>query len=271
MAIALDAVSNGGSASSSVTVAHTCSATVGTVLFVSLAVKNRGSVSPTATYNGVSMTRLTVQVSNLTESAMFYLANPASGAHNIVAGDPTSADAVAVAAASYTVVLNATPEVTNGSNASSATSVTGNLTTLTDNDWVIMAVATTASQSAGTGATQRAQGNSTTAIYAGIYDNNGPKTPVGSVSEQVTFSSADVGYTISAIKPLIPQTVTEAMTMTEGAVKRGSIVRETITVKDIFLGTVTETMTMTEGTVHRNVRPKNTSKSSSTWSNVSKP
>ncbi len=264
MAIALDAVSSGGAATKTVTVSHTCAANA--VLVVSFAVKNRGSVSPTCTYNGVSMTRLTLQVINLVEIAVFYLANPASGANNIVATDPTSADAVAVSAASYTGIGNATPEVTNGNTASSATSVTGSLTTLADNAWVIMGVGTGATQSAGTGATQRAQGNSTTAIFSGLYDNNGPKHPAGAVSEQVTFSSTDAAYTILSFKPTVPVTVTDSVSTTEKIIF-GNILTEIVHVNTIILQVLTEVITTSDAYLIFRKGVKNVQKNISTWIN----
>ena len=128
----------------------------------------------------------------------YFLLNPSTGAHTIVAtgnafSSNTDASAVSYTGAAGFGAQNSTSDL------SGQTSMTGTLTTTVDNSRVIM-IAHTASNaiSASTGATQRVY-NATGRV--GIYDNGGNKTPIGSVSETVTFSSDWCCYQIAEIQP----------------------------------------------------------------------
>lgn len=101
---AFDATSNGSNSTETLTVSHTCAA--GAALIV--AASSQGTVSG-VTYNGVAMTQIGSQVSSPGGSLiyLFFLANPATGANNIVV--TKSAVLGNMCAASYTNVGNVVP------------------------------------------------------------------------------------------------------------------------------------------------------------------
>lgn len=137
-AIAFDAktTSSTGAGSSSITWSHTTSGS-NRILFVGITTLNFSTGSPgvTATYNGVSMTPIATDVisfaTNNYRLHVFYLVNPASGAHNVVATATTGTGIFTSAAVSYTGVDQASPLLTSNSvnTTSSGSSITVGLTT----------------------------------------------------------------------------------------------------------------------------------------------
>ncbi len=200
MAINFDAASNGTiGTSADLTVAHTCT---GSNLALIVCVTQQGNpATPTCTYNGVSMTRLTEQTYTNGRNDTFYLLNPSTGTHNIVVS--VGSDGKSLAAGSYTGIRqDSQPDATNGtSNSTANTGFTASNVSVADNCWTILSASTQVNgQTASTGATQRATGAQLNCT-AGIYDSNGPKTPAGNVSESITYSSARYGYTILSLSP----------------------------------------------------------------------
>lgn len=96
MTQSLDSISTG-SGAGDLTISHTCTGS-NLVLFLLMAYDTTASgfINPTATYNGVAMTRITENTLASTRQgyAAFYLINPSTGTHNIVtthsSGSPTT-------------------------------------------------------------------------------------------------------------------------------------------------------------------------------------
>lgn len=268
MAIAFDAASNGVQASGNtdLTVAHTCT---GSALFLIVSTTQQGNNdNGTCTYNGVAMTKFTSQLYSNGRSEVFYLQGPATGTHNIVAS--SNCDSKSLAAASYTGHGGGI-DANNGSvSDTGVTSLTGSNTSIADNCWTILGAGTQVNgQAAGAGATQRAIGAQLNCT-AGVYDSNGPKTPAGSVSETVTFSSARYGYTILSIKPLVPKTVTDASSMTEGMVN-GNKLTEVIGIFTVYLKTMADALGLSETYFSFQKNWANVAKVVSSWVNQTKP
>jgi hypothetical protein len=74
-------VSSANSSGSSVTIAHNSN---GTTLVVWATVNGSPAAIGTATFNGVTMTKIQSGDSNKDETCMFYLDNPGQGVHNVV-------------------------------------------------------------------------------------------------------------------------------------------------------------------------------------------
>lgn len=186
MAIAYDATSNNSSSSSTnVTWSHTCT---GSDRFLYLFVFATGG-TPSATYNGVSMT---LETSNSgTAGYSFSLMNPASGANTVSIS--ASSGILGGVATSYTgVAQSSAVDVKNFTNVN-ATTIALSLTSTVDNCWFIAGgSAPTTGMSAGTNTTQRANpsftGGTPTALFA--CDSNGPKTPAGSLTLNMNTSNA---------------------------------------------------------------------------------
>src|SRR5450759_1005997 len=173
--IAFDVFTNGGNVNpgTSLTWSHTCSAGDKRFLIVFMRGGNgEGDKVTGVTYNGISMTKLastvTVPTANQVISG-YYLANPASGAHNVVIS--LSSGYLAAASMSYTgVKQSGLPDSIN-----------------------------TATASAGTGTTERGHIGGF-ADFIGC-DSNGALTPPGSKSLQGTATSGDWGGIIISLPP----------------------------------------------------------------------
>lgn len=172
------------------TVSHTTSGS-NRVLFVEV----RGSTTDVvtgATYNSVSMGLVGKTHSGAGTNSwvyLFYLANPASGTHDIVVSGSTS-DTVVVLGTSYTGASqgsldNSTTATTSG------TSLTTNITTVADNCWTILAA-----QSDNDGLTP---GTGSNLVNSGVntttrtYDSNGVITPAGATSMDVSSNAGSNG------------------------------------------------------------------------------
>lgn len=212
MAIAFSASSSASGATvGSLTWAHTIS---GTQRLLLVGIQVNSAQVPTCTYNGVSMSRLdtTTPSGNI---YLFYLFTPDTGTHNIVAtfNNPTTPQAVAVAA-SYTGVAGPSLDASNTASASSATTCTANITTVTNNAWTMCV------GYADNGNTPGAGGSTTSRVaisYIGMFDSNAPVTPAGATSLAFTSSGAtSLRGIIVAIKTAVsaPTTTSSSTTST---------------------------------------------------------
>jgi len=202
--IAFDVFTNGGNVNpgTSLTWSHTCSAGDKRFLIVFMRGGNgEGDKVTGVTYNGISMTKLastvTVPTANQVISG-YYLANPASGAHNVVIS--LSSGYLAAASMSYTgVKQSGLPDSINTGTAN-AVSLTLSTTTVANNCWTVAAIhRETATVSAGTGTTERGHIGGF-ADFIGC-DSNGALTPPGSKSLQGTATSGDWGGIIISLPP----------------------------------------------------------------------
>ena len=168
-------------------------------------------------YNGVSMSNIANYTSPIVDGNgqvinVWWLANPTSGS-NLVDGTIAFLDNEAVTVVSYTGMNSSgQPDVSNGQTANNGTNNTQvvglstNITTLTDNSWVIMG--TKGSNNAprtfvsGAGTLRCSTGSIFTASMS-IIDSNGPISPAGNISLTANWSSGSgfMANFVMAFKP----------------------------------------------------------------------
>ena len=213
MAIAFDSSSGGliGQLATG-TFNHTCT---GSNLYLFF---RTSTLTDTVTYNGVAATLLVSYTppayggNGAPPLRVWGLANPSTGTNTVSAynGDGTNADYVI--ATSYTGVASVQPDAqnTNETGVNTQVSITGTVTSVTDNSWLYMGVGTgdsAVSISAGSGTTVR----TTTSVIGrgyGVCDSNSAKTPAGSYSLIADSASGPTRMSsiILAIKPYISYT-----------------------------------------------------------------
>ena len=189
-AIAFDAATNGGSTGSgtSHTFAHTTGVGSNRLLVVQVTGDNNpGDVITGVTYNSVSMTLVTKNLTAGRAQYMFYLLNPDSGANNVV----ISASAtiyISSMAASYTGVgQSGQPDASNTCSESGST-LTCTVTTVADNSWTVLVGGNGNGATAGAGTTVRVQKGNENGNF--IADSNADITPAGSTSLIITNDGA---------------------------------------------------------------------------------
>ena len=191
---------------------YTASYTMGSVSQGWLEVGFAGDVTGGAdditgvTYNGVAMT-LKAKNTAITAERIGYvyvLANPASGAHNVVIS-ASSAHYIIANAKSYSGVDHDEAAV-KGNAGSVPGSLATNDTTIDDNCWWTgwaFGFDTLAAPTAGSGATRRVWD----AAFGGVggFDSNGVIHPAGSTTFNVNYgSSTSIGSIMYALSPLTP-------------------------------------------------------------------
>lgn len=216
MAIAFDAASTGTKNSvtlTALTVSHTCTGS-DLILWVGCAANSGDYISTgTVTYNGVSMTQAVKQVASGTNyTYLYYLINPATGAHNIVI-TPGTATALELCAASYTgAKQSGQPDNTTSGSNSSTTSITTTLTTVADNCWTVAFGGIQRAMTASTGMTARGSAGGTWGTIIG--DSNSAITPAGSYSMTMTFSSVAAGNQSAVMASFSPVSAAVAVRRT---------------------------------------------------------
>jgi len=152
------------------------------------------------TYNGVSMTLANkVTAGGSRYSYVYYLLNPASGAHNVVITF-SSSHWIISGAVEYSGVQGIDVMTTN-STSPTASSLTTSVTTTTNNNWnVLFSQAQGIVQNAGSGATKRVEASNT---FWAFFDSNGALTPAGSHSMTTTFSPliSTISHHLISLKP----------------------------------------------------------------------
>ena len=141
MAIAYDAVSNAtGNEVSSLTWSHTCSGS-DRVLVVGISIANTSNSITGVTYNGVAMTKASAGTASIAPdqiTEIYYLANPATEANNIVASfDSTANSFPSGIGVSLTGCDTDNSEDTSGLQAATTASPTVNLTTNNANSFIV--------------------------------------------------------------------------------------------------------------------------------------
>ena len=143
MAIALDTSTsssdNSGSATS-LTWSHTCTGT-NLILIVTVSTTPQTDKVSGVTYNGVAMTRVGYAGNSGSQSVasyMYYLLNPATGAHNIVVSVPSNSTNITGDAISYTGVLQSgQPDSYAVNNTSTGTTLDLTTTVVATGCWLI--------------------------------------------------------------------------------------------------------------------------------------
>lgn len=199
MAIAFDAVTDGGNAiATSLTFSHTVGSGSDRLLVVEMMGATSGSGDGTCTFNGVSMTLAgKVQCPADRWTYLFYLLNPDTGTHDVVATSNDS-NAVAAVASSYTGVGSYESNANTGTDASIGT-ITVSVTTVAANAWVF--------GSAKTGGTALTAGSNSSIRQAGSFlsalleRSDNPIGSPGSTGIQVTGYSVGCGLVVASFAP----------------------------------------------------------------------
>jgi hypothetical protein len=199
VANAPDATSDGGyGASGGLTWSHTCTGST-RILFVGAFGATDSDSITGITYNGVALTKIgsILPVAGSRYITLWYLVAPATGANNIVIS-VSGGDCGGVAASYSGPKQTGVPDASATNSQSSGTSLTGTVTTVADNCWLIAAALAEAC-AAGAGTTKRQDW----ALNSGmaLFDSNGPITPAGSASLIVTHSNSPAGIVIASFAP----------------------------------------------------------------------
>lgn len=192
MAIAFDTATTGSVAGSptSLTFSHTNGSGSKRLLVVCIAYQDTTSATG-VTYNGVAMTFVARASQNFTSSEIWYLANPSTGANNVVITMSGATSYITATANSFTGV--AQTSLTDGSNTATGSSTTASVdvTTGRDNSWVIDCVAIQTNTgditlTVGSGQTQRS--NQTNSSQERQGTSTEPTTTAGTVTMDWTLS-----------------------------------------------------------------------------------
>lgn len=188
MAIAYDSSAAAGSTSTtSLSYSHTTSGS-DRVLVVFAKTYSSSDLVTGITYAGVSMTKLlTGQDAGGLWSHAYILANPATGANNVVVS-LSSANYIGSTSHSYTGCKTVSIPDASGSLNSSVTDVTTTLTTTVDNCWLVGSYNGGRPYTPGVGTTVRQ--TQLSSDYLVTFDSNGAKTPAGSYSLAGSQSTA---------------------------------------------------------------------------------
>jgi hypothetical protein len=162
------------------------------------------------TYAGVSMTlwkKCITGISATTRNSYLYaLLNPATGANNVIISCTSNHYLIAVAADYSGVKTTGQPDATAIHTEVSLTSTsTGAVTTITDNDWVVLVSEgydANKAPTAGAGSTRRAFDAAFGTL--GLFDSNGVVTPPGSYSMTVNYpdvTTSQIDLILAAFAP----------------------------------------------------------------------
>jgi hypothetical protein len=182
MALAKDTTGGGRATSAtSLTVSLTLAGTANSALWA-FGFSNGGDFMTGVTWNGTPMILDRKQLASTSGQYIysFYLPNPASGTHNLVFSTSSSTiidgSAICLTGARQTGIPDA-----GTSNESTNTTITTNLTTLTDNCWTLLYSGGDRQPTASTGSTlENSQSD------ACLFSSNGAITPAGSTSMVIT-------------------------------------------------------------------------------------
>lgn len=149
------------------------------------------------TYNGVSMTLGVKQEPSQSGdrwSYIYYLKDPASGAHNVVISRSTAGYMISNVA-EYTGVNTVESNVTNTCGCSNLTT---NFTTVADNCWIVTGITSPGTAITGySGITKRQSSTD----YNSLFDSNGPLTPAGAKSYSTTGIPSFQTHAALILKP----------------------------------------------------------------------
>lgn len=202
--IAFDAASNSGyqTAAATYTWNHTCTGSNRWLAVGISMLSVAGSSVSSITYNGVALSLIDARasVSGAVRAELWGLANPASGTNTISVTLSAALDSIGNATSLVNVNQSLPTEAANDASATNvgAADATVDVTTVTDQDWVIDCVASSdTSITVSAGQTQR--GNVTGTLGSGAMSTEGPKTPAGAVTMSWTNVGAAQTWTTVAV------------------------------------------------------------------------
>lgn len=200
MAIAYDnsTGSQKGDGNSSYSFSHTVGSGANRGLFL---ITRSDEAITSAAYNGVAMTLLYSDNASL-NTTVWFLANPATGAHNVtfnIVGYRCSCVAISYSGLAQSGIADATSIRTG----QIAETVTSSVTTTTDKTWGLLFCGQQNGNqpSAGTGVTYRNGASFGSAYQLYVYDTNSEITPAGSKSMTLTV---DLSYHIVRMLAINP-------------------------------------------------------------------
>jgi hypothetical protein len=203
MAITFDSATNSSGVTTGGSVAHTCTGSKG-ILFVGVVGNTLTNSISGLTYAGVAMTLADTGVHYVGGGqyvTLWYLVNPASGNNNVIltaASGIYDLDIVSYAGAAQT---GQPDNHTNSTTGVSSTTFGTTLTTNADNCWAVLIV-TTDHGTVITTASATLRTNSSSNV--GIYDNNGPVTPAGSLTMTAqTGTAGGWGTVMASFSPFV--------------------------------------------------------------------
>lgn len=184
------------------TLSYTCTGSNGYLVVGTLA--QASGTCTGVTYNGVAMTQISSLlndgVSGLENIYLFGLANPATGANNIIASFSGSVTTGVLAVSYAGVAQSGQPEASNTTSGSS-TSFGVSVTTLTNNAWLVGYFRCTGTMTAGANTTLRSA-----ASNINMCDTNAPQTPAGSYSLNATQATGSFALQAIALAPFVAPT-----------------------------------------------------------------
>ena len=198
----VDGGNNGGS-TTSLTYSYTVGSGSNRLLVVNVVGDTSADDITSVTYNGASMTLLgKVQAPSNNRQYMYYLLNPASGAHNIVVTAGSSHYLISEAASWSDVNQSGQPDaVTTNTAPAASTSITTSLTTAASGSLVLQGIWSFDRPAAGVGATPIVIDAAIDG--AGIFVSSGsPVSPAGNVSmTTVSDGSSSTGVIMASFAP----------------------------------------------------------------------
>ncbi len=154
-AIAFDAASSGATTASATSVSwtHTTGTLTNGMLVVGIAIEDTALADMnvnSVTYNGVAMTAVSGSqvddgTSTFNRAKLYYLANPAAGAHTVQVTFAGSVNGVTAGAVSLSGVAAAAPEAVATNHLASGSTISTNISVLTSGAWVVDVVGSGAS------------------------------------------------------------------------------------------------------------------------------
>lgn len=189
MAISLDSATGKSDTANPVSWSHTTAAGSDRIMVITIQGTTSDIISG-VTYAGATATRILYYTGSTGQHHWIYaLLAPNTGA-NTVEISRSGATQVWAQSATFTGV-GALPTISGGAtNPGTATSLALALTSTVDNSWMVMASGIQRSPTASTGSTLMTDSGGD---GSGKSFRNGPKTPAGSISMAVTFSSIAAG------------------------------------------------------------------------------
>jgi hypothetical protein len=179
------------------------------MLWLSLAGNAASDIITGATYGGVATTLVGKQLPDPSGSRwqyLFGLIAPATGANNVVISASGTCDFIIAVSADYSGVYQSLQPDASAVNqlAAGSTSLTSSVTTVADNDWVVLGhqgYFSNQAPSAGTGATRRIYDATFGAVA--IFDSGGVVHPAGSYSMTTSYAgtASPFGHLLAAMKP----------------------------------------------------------------------
>lgn len=224
MAIARDTAAdlgNNGGSTTSLTTSFTVGSGSDRLLVVGVVCDITSDLVTGVTYNSVAMTLIAkVNSGGHRWTYMYYLVNPASGAHNVVISISSTAYVLGLAASYTGVNQTGQPDASTSQTAAANNLIATSLTTVADNSWQVL-VAEANSTLRGTASAELLARDNAFDIFS-IFDSLAGKTPPGSKNMTITqgVQNSNVNVVMASFAPsggtlAVTRSATETNTLTD--------------------------------------------------------